>query len=105
MPIFLEISRHSPENCPGFNDTTRKATVELGDKLEELSKKHGIKTVGVWIVPGEHLVFMVFDAPSLEAFENFNDEPEIDALAGFNTSETKLAYSMQEVMQRLQQPK
>ena len=43
MPIFLIISRHSPENCPLNNEKMKAMTLELPDKLGGLEKKHGVR--------------------------------------------------------------
>lgn len=34
MPIFLMFERHSPENCPSFNEKTRKVMMECNDKID-----------------------------------------------------------------------
>jgi hypothetical protein len=94
MPTFLLISRHSPENCPLFNEKKRKANTAYLGKLDAWSKKHGVKTVGLWSVPNEHLTFIVFEAPSLEAFQKVSMEPEAMAVATSETYEVKLALNM-----------
>jgi hypothetical protein len=33
MPVFLMISRHSPEKCPMNNDQAKKMAFEVGEKL------------------------------------------------------------------------
>ena len=103
MPTFLLISRHSPENCPMFNEKARKVTLQLVNKMEGLLKKHGVKMVGLWQVPMEHLIFEVYEAPSLEAFQKLGNEPEIQAWSAYNTVEMKLAISTEEAMKMLQQ--
>jgi hypothetical protein len=69
MPIFLVISRHSPENCPMFNEKTRKVYIEYLSKIDGLLKKHGIKNLGGWGVYTEHLTVGVMEAPSLDAVQ------------------------------------
>jgi hypothetical protein len=103
MPTFLLISRHSPENCPMFNEKVRKVTLQLVTKMEELLKKHGVKMVGTWLVPTEHLMFEVYEAPSYEAFQKFGREPEILATMAYNTTEMKSAISAEEAAQMLLQ--
>lgn len=103
MPTFLMISRHSPENCGAFNEKVRKAYLELMGKLEGLLEKHGVKMVGSWVVPSEHLNFMVFEAPNLDAFQKLSMEPEILAMTAYTTAEIKLAFSTEESIQMLQQ--
>jgi len=103
MPTFVLISRHSPENCPMFNEKARKVLLELAGKMDGLLKKHGVKMLGSWNVPTEHLALDVYEAPSLDAFEKLGMEPEIVALSKFETYEIKLAYGMEESMRMLQQ--
>jgi hypothetical protein len=103
MPIFVLISRHSPENCSMFNAKARKATLEYMDKSEKLMKKHGIKSLGGWNIHTEHLTIGVFEAPSFDAFEKLGMEPEVLALSEFETYEVKAAVSMEEVPKMLKQ--
>jgi hypothetical protein len=65
------ISRHSVENCPMNNEKVKKITLEVIDKMDALTKKHGIKSIGNWSVIPEHLVIQVYDAPSLDALLKF----------------------------------
>jgi len=103
MATFLMISRHSPENCPMFNEKARKLWLEYASKSEELFKKYGAKRVGAWSVPTEHLYVEVVEIPSLDAFEKLGMEPEILAWGAYETYEVKFAYSLEEVAQMLQQ--
>lgn len=105
MPIFLVIARHSPENCAMFNEEARREFLELLGKLPELLKKHGVKRVGAWNVPTEHLIVAVFEASSLEAHQKFRMEPDVLALNKYNTLEIKLAFNIEELAQMLQQAK
>jgi len=105
MPTFLLIHRHSPENCPMFNEKAKKMTLQLANKMEELLKKHGVKMVGFWQVPMEHLLFEVYEAPSYEAFQKLGREPEILAWSAYNTVEMKSAISAEEAMKMLRQVK
>ena len=101
IPTFLIISRHSPENCPMNNEKMKKLTLELPDKLGGLEKKHGIKRVGVWTVIPEHLLVWVYEAPTSEALQKFSMEPEMVKWMAWNTSEIKLAMSLEESMKLL----
>ena len=86
-----------------FNEKARKITLQLVDKMEELLKKHGVKMVGLWQVPIEHLVFEVYEAPSYEAFQKLGREPVIQAWNAYNTSEMKSAISIEEAIKMLKQ--
>jgi hypothetical protein len=101
MPTFLIISRYSPENCPLNNEKMKAMTLELPDKLGGLEKKHGVKRVGAWTVIPEHLLVWVYEAPSLEALQKFSMETELLKWMAFNTSEIKLAPSLEESMKLL----
>lgn len=74
-------------------------------KIEGLAKKNGVKVIGIWNVPPEHLVYAVYDAPSMEAFQKFGMEPELSGFSAYNTSEYKMAIGMDEVVRMLKQAK
>jgi hypothetical protein len=101
MPTFLMISRHSPENCPLNNELMKKITLELPAKLGSLEKKHGLKRIGVWTVIPEHLTVWVYEAPSSESLQVFSMEPDIAKWLVWNTSEIKLAMSLEESVKLL----
>jgi hypothetical protein len=101
MPTFLIISRHSPENCPLNNEKMKRMTLELPHKLGELEMKHGIRRVGVWTVIPEHLLVWVYEAPSSEALQKFSMEHEMVEWMAWNTSEIKLAMSLEESIKLL----
>jgi hypothetical protein len=98
-------SRHSPENCPEYNEKAGKAQKELLDNLEGLMKKHGCKLIGAWVVPTEHLVVAAIQISSLEAFLKLSREPPLAAMGAFNTDEYKLAVTLEEAIQMLPQAK
>jgi hypothetical protein len=102
MPTFLMIERHSPENCPMFNEKTRKVMMECNDKFDGLAKKYRVKMIGSWAVPNEHLSFSVFEAPSLEAVTKLMMEPVVMALGTFETTELKAAFSSEELTKMMQ---
>jgi hypothetical protein len=76
-------------------------TLELPSKLGGLEKKHGVKRVGAWAVIPEHLVVWVYEAQNSEALQKFSMEPILLKWMAFNTSEIKLAMSLEESMQLL----
>lgn len=105
MPIFLVISRHSPEDCPLFNEKARKVYLEYFSKLDGLMKKHGVKSLGSWNVLTEHLAVIVGEAPSLDAFQKLGMEPEVMALNAYSTYEVKVASSMEDAAKMLRKAK
>ena len=103
MPTLLVISRHSPENCPAYNEKAGIASMNFEAKLPELLKKHGIKLVGSWVASWEHTSWMVVDAPSIEAYQSFSSEPEVVATGAFETKETKIVMSMEESLKLMEE--
>ena len=100
MPIFSMISKHSDEGCPIHNEKMR---FEIAG-IWELTKTYGIKDVGIWAVIPEHLLFMVFEAPTSDAFLKFSMEPDMMKWIASNTTKIKMAMgkSFKRVFWRLQ---
>jgi hypothetical protein len=105
MPTFLIISRHTPENCPMYNEKKRKAMLAYFNKMDAWAKKYKVKMVGAWSVPNEHLNFLVVEAPSLEAFQKVSMEPEAMAVGATETFEVKMVMNEEEIMKALRQTK
>jgi hypothetical protein len=101
MPIVLVISRHTPENCPMFNEKAKKVFLDYWNKLNRRLKKYHGKMLGGYSVHAEHLGIMIFETPSLEAFQKSLMEPDVVALSQYSTYEVKLAESMEEAMKMI----
>ena len=101
MAISLVISRHSPADCPKYNEKNRKVTLEFANKANELMEKHGIKSLGGWTVHPEHLIVNVLEGPSLDALDAFLREPVVMQSLDFQTSELKIATPIQQTYERL----
>jgi uncharacterized protein with GYD domain len=99
------IEKHSPENCPIFNEKTRKIMTECNDKFDRLAKRYGVKIIGSWTVPNEHIGFTVFEAPSLEAITKLMMEPAIMALGAFETTELKATFNAEELVKMMPKAK
>jgi uncharacterized protein with GYD domain len=102
MATFLAISKHAPDKCPMFNETTKRVYEKWYNSVAENYRKHGVKLIGGWTVHGEHLNFWVVDAPSLEALQALMMEPDILALSAIETMEFKVAMNMEEVAKMMQ---
>lgn len=105
MPTFLIMSRHSPESCPMFNEKSRKAYFEYAGKLPEFMQRHGVKLIGSWTAPTEHLNLMIFEAISSDVLTKVLMEPEVMALSEFETYEIKRVLGMEEATEFLQKLK
>ena len=84
--LFLQISKHAPESCPLNNEKAMKASRAVNAKLEELTKKHGVKLVGGWHDTGNHRFVMVWDA-SFEALMTLSMEPEMMTFGALHNNE------------------
>jgi hypothetical protein len=105
MPIQIFLSKFSPETDAMFNEKARKVMMELMSKRDGLLKKHGIKELGSWFVPTEHLLIIVDEAQSLDDFQKLLMEPEFIAATAYCSIETKVALSMAEATKMLKQAK
>jgi uncharacterized protein with GYD domain len=83
------------------NEKAKKANVDVMAKLEQLTKKHGIKVVGAWVSLPDHLLVMVYDAPNMEAMLKLQMEPEIMDWLGYNTTEFRPVITAEESMRLL----
>jgi hypothetical protein len=102
MLTFLMFLRHTPDMCALWNEQSAKIYAECGNKLAEFEAKHGVKMVGFWNVPSEHLTVQVFEAPTFEAFQALSMEPEIVNMSNVDTIEIKQAITFEEAMQMMQ---
>jgi len=98
MVTFLAISKHAPESCPANNAEVKKMVMEDIEKTEEVAKKYGVKRIGGWGVPSEHLTIFVDEAPSLEAYQKFGME---FSSFKWSTTEIKVLTSMEEAKEML----
>jgi hypothetical protein len=85
------------------NEKSAKISADWMSKHEELEAKHGVKMVGGWTVHPEHLVIQVFEAPSYEAMNAYGMEPEVAAMATWQTMESKIAMTLEETWKMVQQ--
>jgi uncharacterized protein with GYD domain len=105
MPTFLVISKHSPEDCPMFNEKARKVMTVYMNKIDALSKKYGMKMVAACGVPNEHLNVVIIEAPNLEVLQKASMEPEVMAMNAYNTIEVKQGLNREESEKMLKQIK
>jgi len=97
------ISKHSPESCPMNNEKAKKISVEVAGKLEKLTKKHALKMTGSWTVIPERTMFLFFEALTSDAFQKFAIEPDMMKWIAANTTEIKMAMTLEESIKILRQ--
>ncbi len=101
MPTILIFSRHAAEDCPMNNEKMKKMSAEVTENLPELAKKHGVKITGNWGVMSEHLAIIALEAPTLDALQKLQMEPLIMKWFAANTTEIKIAMTVEESMKFL----
>jgi len=94
---IMQISKHNAEVCPTYHEHNRKSTVALLQKFDALLAKYGIKLAGMWNDHPGHMVWNIYETPSLEAFMGLSMEPEMQAWLSYNTVEVKVVFGPQEV--------
>jgi hypothetical protein len=105
MPTFMTIARHSPESCPMRNEKGRKLVLDVTTKMESVTKKYGVKMLGMWSDPREHLIVSIYESPSLEAFQKLSMAPELEAWNALNSTETKVGYGLKDIEKMVKQIK
>lgn len=80
---------------------SRKWPNDLMDKMDKLTKKHGIKVVGSWASMPDHTSVAVYNAPTMEAMLKFSMEPEVITWMGYNTTEMKPVMTLKDAMKLL----
>jgi hypothetical protein len=104
MPVFIWISKHTPDDCPAFHEKHRKSTVELISTMDDLTKKHGIKLLGSWTDFPEHIIYNVFEG-SLDAMQKLQMEPCMMDWLSWNTMEIKIVSKSEEILKMLKKAK
>ncbi len=104
MPVFLSISRHSPENCPAFSEKHRKSAIALFDNMDSLAKKHGVRVVGSYTDFPQHIVYMVLEG-SFEALQKLQMEPLLMDWLSWNSMESKLVLTQDDTAGMLKKVK
>jgi len=89
MMHILQIYTHSPESCPIGNPKNLQITEDWLKNVDSLAAKHGIKVVGIWTDRWGHTSWAVYEVPSMEAFEKFEQEPQNLAKVTFTYVETR----------------
>jgi len=88
-----------------YNEEYKKMMSSMNvEEREKIMQKHGIKDVGSWMVPSEHLSVHVIEAPSAEAYNQFVAEFNPPYLR-FSTTEMKIAIGMEEAMKMMMENK
>lgn len=94
---MMQISKHSPESCPIVDDSNKKVTAAMLQKMDSLLAKHGVKLAGSWTDFPAHLIYNIYETPNMEALVKLSMEPEMMAWLRFNLVESKIVLTLQDV--------
>ena len=97
----IKISRHSPEDCPGFNEKNKEIFLKAKGKGGSLAAKHKIKIVGSWVDMINHTAYSIYDVPRMEDLMDYLTEPEMMEVISFQTSELRLLKTGKEVAEMI----
>jgi hypothetical protein len=97
----MQISRHTPENCPAFNKESKKTMLTMMPVVDTLTAKHGVKVVGMWTDLGAHTFYAVYQTPSMDAYWALLNEPELFGWLSFNKVENRVLVGQEEVQAML----
>ena len=94
----MQISAHDPDNCPAFNETSKKAMMDTMQQMDSLQVRHGVKLAGSWTDLGAHTIYNVYEAPSADAYWALLNEPALLGWLSFNKVENRVVVGREEVM-------
>jgi hypothetical protein len=93
----MQISAHRPDDCPAFNKESKKAMMAVMQQVDSLLPKYGIKLAGMWTDLGAHTIYNIYEAPGLDAYWAFLNEPDLMIWLSFNKVENKVLVGAEEV--------
>jgi hypothetical protein len=95
---ILQVISHSPESCPLGNPKNLEVKMIWLKNIERSAAKYGIKVLGVWTDRWGHTSWAVFETPSMDAFKQFELEPENMARVTFTQTQTIMVTSVKETL-------
>ena len=87
---ILQIYTHSPESCPIGNPKNLQTSMDWLKKVDILAAKYKINVVGIWTDRWGHKSWAVYEAPNIETFGAFEQEPENLEKIKFTEVETRI---------------
>jgi len=96
--FFMQIIKHAPETCPVYEPKYRKHAIDFCENVESIAAKHGVKLVGAWNDHPGHILWLVYEAPGMDAIMGLMMEPLLTAGFAFNTVEFKPVFTLKETL-------
>ncbi len=98
---FLQIAKHSPDNCPVYNQKYTQMTKDWFNNVQQLGAKYGVKMTGFYNDHPAHTVYAFYEAPSSDAMMGFMMEPMNLQMLSWQTMDTKPVLSGEDVQKML----
>jgi len=86
--LVMQVAKHSPEACPAFMDKYKAVTLRWFESVESNCAKFGVKLVGFWNDHPSHTVYMLFEAPGMDALMRLMMTPETQSMMSFQVIRT-----------------
>lgn len=96
--LYMTVSTHGPDTCPGVHEEFRQKALSIGPKMEEVSSAHGCTIKGVWVARSSHAHYSLIDAPDAHAVESVTMELGIHE---WNVTTIQPVLTIEEAMKEL----
>jgi len=94
----MVVATHGPDTCAVFVEDIKQKVLAVGPRMEEIAKAHGVTMKGSWVGMVAHTTFMLMDAPSGHAVQDFVSEVELHS---WNTVVMYPVETFHEAMQKI----
>lgn len=82
MPLYGLFGEHTVESCPLYNEKSRRAVLSINERLDDVSKKHSVRFLGMYHSALEHTFVWVADVEDAHRLQRFAIDLDV---ASFNT--------------------
>jgi len=74
--FVMQVTKHPAEVCPAYSKKFLPMTLNWYEKVEAVAKKHGVKFHGSWDDHTAHVVYVLYEAESMDQIMAMMMEPE-----------------------------
>ncbi len=96
--LYMTVSTHGPNTCPGVHEEFRQKALSIGPKMEEVASAHGCNVEGTWVARTSHTHYTLVDAPDAHAVESLIMELGIQ---DWNVTTIQPVLTIEEAMKEL----
>lgn len=97
---YVVLGVHSPEICPLSNAKTKALLLEIGPRIPDIGKQHGVNLVAGPFVNREHTTVMILEADRAEDLDAFLGASRLHQ---WNQLRVMPSQSMEEGLRELQE--